>query len=181
MMMLWQSGSLVGGEGHSQTTHGSIAVECESHHSPGNFVDSTGRSVFSILTGGGLWARDQGAVKYMTLHLWAANLKEILLAHSCIAFTACRMPMVSREFPSKQLINKECSEDVPGNTWGQLIHLQSKTCRSQDTTSRNTFLWIEFVSVVPILTRICWLLIKIGKAVCFRGQPYEGLGWYIAL
>ena len=40
---------------------------CESHHSPRNFVgSSTGRSVFPILTMGGLWARDRGAVKCMT-------------------------------------------------------------------------------------------------------------------
>ena len=57
---------------------------CESHHSPRNFVDSsTGRSVFPILTIGGLSARDRGAVKCMTLHLWAANLKPFLVAHSC--------------------------------------------------------------------------------------------------
>ena len=63
---------------------------CESHHSPRNFVDSsTGRSVFPILTMGGLWARDRGAVKCMTLHLWAANLKPFLVAHSSMAFTAC--------------------------------------------------------------------------------------------
>ena len=63
---------------------------CESHHSPRNFVDSsTGRSVFPILTMGGLWARDRGAVKCMTLHLWAAYLKPFLVAHSSMAFTAC--------------------------------------------------------------------------------------------
>ena len=39
-----------------------------------------------------------------------------------------------------QVINKECSEDVHGNTRGQLINLQSKTCHSQDT-----FLWLEFI------------------------------------
>ena len=44
-----------------------------------------------------------------------------------------------------QVSNKECSEDVPGNTSGQLINLQSKTCHSQDTTSWNTFLWVEFI------------------------------------
>ena len=63
---------------------------CESHHSPRNFVDSsTGRSVFPVLTMGGLWARDWGAVKCTTLHLWAANLKPFLVAHSCMAFTTC--------------------------------------------------------------------------------------------
>ena len=79
---------------------------CESHHSPRNFVDSsTDRSVFPILTMGGLWARDRGAVKCMTLHLWAANLKPFLVAHSSMAFTACCrcLFMVSRERPRKQI------------------------------------------------------------------------------
>ena len=79
---------------------------CESHHSPRNFVDSsTSRSVFPILTMGGLWARDRGAVKCMTLHLWAANLKPFLVAHSSMAFTACCrcLSMVSRERPRKQI------------------------------------------------------------------------------
>ena len=79
---------------------------CESHHSPRNFVDSsTGKSVFPILTMGGLWARDRGAVKCMTLHLWAANLKPFLVAHSCMAFTACCrcLSMVSRERPRKHI------------------------------------------------------------------------------
>ena len=79
---------------------------CESHHSPRNFVDSsTGRSVFPILTMGGLWARAHGAVKCTTLHLWAANLKPFLVAHSCMAFTACCrcLSMVSRERPLKQI------------------------------------------------------------------------------
>ena len=45
----------------------------------------------------------------------------------------------------RQVIDKECFEDVRGNTRDQLIDLQSKTCHSQDTTSWNTFLWVEFV------------------------------------
>ena len=123
---------------------------CESHHSPRNFVDSsTGRSVFSILTMGGLWARDRGAVKCMTLHLWAANLKPFLVAHSCMAFTACCRCLYGVQRASskadRQVINKECFEDVLGNTSRQLINLQSKTCHSQDTASWNTFLWVEFV------------------------------------
>ena len=77
---------------------------CESHHSPRNFVDSTGRSVFPILTMGGLWARDRGVVKCATLHLCAANLKPFLVAHSCMAFTACCrcLSMVSRERPQNR-------------------------------------------------------------------------------
>ena len=45
----------------------------------------------------------------------------------------------------RQVIDKECFENVLGNTKGQLINLQSKTCHSQDTASWNTFLWVEFV------------------------------------
>ena len=45
----------------------------------------------------------------------------------------------------RQVIDKECFEDVLGNTRGQLINLQSKTCHSQDTASWNTFLWVKFV------------------------------------
>ena len=125
-----------------------------SHHSPRNFVDfSTGRSVFPIITVGGLWARDRGAVKCMTLHLWTANLKPFLVAHSCMAFTACCKCIYGVQgAPTTtdcQVINKECSEDVPGNTRGQLINLQSITCHSQDTTIWNTFLWVEFI-------KECW-------------------------
>ena len=122
---------------------------CESHHSPRNFMDSsTSRSVFPILTMGGIWARDRGAVKCMTLHLWAANLKSFLVAHSCMAFTACRCLYGVQRASSKtdcQVIDKECFEDVLGNTRRQVINLQSKTCHSQDTASWNTFLWVEFV------------------------------------
>ena len=52
-----------------------------------------------------LWARDRGAMKFTTLHLWAANLKPFLVAHSCIEFTACCrcLSMVSRERPRKQI------------------------------------------------------------------------------
>ena len=78
----------------------------ESHHSPRNFVDSsTGRNVFPILIVGGLWTLDRGAVICMTLHFWAANLKPFLVAHSCIALTACCkcLSMVSRDRPRKQI------------------------------------------------------------------------------
>ena len=83
-----------------------LKERCESHHSPRNFVDSsTGRGVFPILMFGGLWTLDWGAVKCMTLHLWATNLKPFLVTHSCIAFTACCkcLSMGSRERPRKQI------------------------------------------------------------------------------
>ena len=99
---------------------------CESHHSPRNFVDSsTGRSVFPILTMGGLWAWDRGAVKCMTLHLWAANLKPFLVAHSCMAFTACCrcLSMVSRKRPRKQIARSSTKSalkmSLARKTWGQ--------------------------------------------------------------
>ena len=105
-------------------------------------------TVFPILTMGGLWTRHRGAVKCMTLHLWAANLKPFLVAHSCMAFTAwCRCLYGVQRASSKtdrQVIDKECFEDVLGNTRGQLINLQSKTCHSQDTASWNTSLRVKF-------------------------------------
>ena len=81
----------------------------------------------------------------------------------------------------RQVIDKECFEDVLGNTRGQLVNLQSKTCHSQDTASWNTFLWVEFIreccpnsdsdSPVP---EIFW---NKKQAVCLWGQSCEGLGW----
>ena len=80
----------------------------------------------------------------------------------------------------RQVIDKECFEDVFGYTRGQFINLQSKTCHSQDTASWNTFLWVEFVreccpnsdsdSPVP---EIFWH----KQAVCLWRQSGEGLGW----
>ena len=84
-----------------------LKERCESsHHSPRNLVDSsTGRGVLPILMLGSLWTFDRGAVKCTTLHLWAANLKPFLVAHSCIAFTACCkcLSVVSKERPRKQI------------------------------------------------------------------------------
>ena len=91
---------------------------CESHHRPKNLVDSsTGRSVLPILTMAGLWTRDRGAVKCATLHLWAANLKSFLVAHSCMALTACCrcLSMVSRERPRKQIARSSTKNAL--KTW----------------------------------------------------------------
>ena len=65
----------------------------------------SGRNVSPILIAGGLGILDWGAVKCMTLHLWAANLKPFLVAHSSMTFTACCkcLSMVSRERPRKQI------------------------------------------------------------------------------
>ena len=124
---------------------------CESHHSPRNFVDSsTVRSVFPILTMGGLWARDRGAVKCTTLHLWAANLKPFLIAHSCMEFTACCrcLSMVSRERPRKQIARSSTKSALKMSLaiqQGSSLIFSPKTCHSQNTASWNTFFWVEFV------------------------------------
>ena len=150
-----------------------------SHHNPRNLVDSsTGRSVFPIRTVRGLWARERDAVKCTTLNLWAANLKPFLVAHSCMAFTACCkcLSMASIQGASTktdgQVINKESSEDVPGYKRGLLVNLQAKTCHGQDTTNWDTFLGVEFF-------RECgpWDILTPKQAVCPWGQSCEGLGW----
>ena len=68
-----------------------------------------------------------GAVQGTTLHLCATNLKLFHVALSCMAFTAyCKCPsIVSRNWPQKkcQVVDKECSEDVPGNLKWQLVDL----------------------------------------------------------
>ena len=111
---------------------------CESHQNPRNFVDSfTGRGMLSILRVGGRWTLKRGAVKCTTLHLWAANLKPFIVAHSCMILTACCkcLSMVVLQGGATetecQVFNKECSEDVPGNTRRQLVDRQPKTYNSQ--------------------------------------------------
>ena len=124
---------------------------CESHHNPRNFVDSsTGRGVFPILTVGGLWILTRGAVKCMTLHFWAANLKPFLVAHSCMEFTACCkcLSMVSRERPRKQIDRSSTNSALKMSLAmqeGSSLIFSPKTGHSQDTTSWNTLLWVEFV------------------------------------
>ena len=44
----------------------------------------------------------------------------------------------------RQIIHKECSEDVRGNKRWLLVNLQSEACNSQDTTSWDSFFWVEF-------------------------------------
>ena len=80
-----------------------------------------------------------------------------------------------------QVIDKECFEDVLGNTRGQLINLQSKTCHSQDTASWNTFPWVEFVRVLSqfwLGFAGRWDILTQKQAVCLLGQSCEDLGWY---
>ena len=84
----------------------------------------------------------------MTLHLWwAANLKQYLAVYSYMAFTVCCRCIYGVQWApiktDRQVINKKCSRDVPGNARGQFIDLQSKTCHSQDTTCWDNFLWVD--------------------------------------
>ena len=80
----------------------------------------------------------------------------------------------------RQVIDKECFEDVLGNTRGQLVNLQSKACHSQDTASWNTFLWVEFIRVLSqfwLGFAGPWDILKQNQAVCLWGQSCEGLRW----
>ena len=152
---------------------------CESHHSPRNFVDSsTGRSVFPILTMGGLWARDRGAVKCMTLHLWAANLKPFLVAHSSMAFTACCrcLSMVSRERPRKQIARSSTKSALKMSLAIQegsslIFSPKHVTARTPPGRIRQRVLsqfWLGFDGLRDILTQ--------KQAICLWGQSCEGLG-----
>ena len=122
----------------------------ESHHSPRNFVDSsTGKSVFQILTMGGLWARDRGQwnVWHCTCGLQPGShsLSPIPVWHSLPAVDVslwCPEGVLENRSPGHR---QRMLGDVLGNTRGQLINLQSRTCHSQDTASWNTLLWVEFV------------------------------------
>ena len=76
----------------------------------------------------------------------------------------------------RQIINKECSQDVHGNNRWQLINLKSKACNRQDTTSWDSFFWVEFI-------RVCsrfgfWDTQTRKLAVCLWAQSYVGPGWY---
>ena len=105
-----------------------LKERCESHQSPRNFVDSsTGRGMLPILAFRGCWTLVRGAVKCTTLHLWAANLKPFPVAHSCMALTACCKCLYGVQGAAtktdRQVINKECSEDIPGDTRRQHVDL----------------------------------------------------------
>ena len=81
--------------------------EVQLHHSLRDFVDSsTDRNASLILILECIWVVDRGAVKCVNLHLWATNLKPILVAHSCMAFTACCRchPLVSRGRRPKKIV-----------------------------------------------------------------------------
>ena len=45
----------------------------------------------------------------------------------------------------RQIIHKKCYEDAHGNNKWQLINLQSEACNRKDTTSWDSFLWVEFI------------------------------------
>ena len=81
-----------------------------------------------------------------------------------------------------QIMNKECSEDVHRNKRWQHVNLQSEACHSQDTTSWDSFLWVEFIrecvpdsdpnSTVPEILR------HKKATVCLWAQSHVGQGWY---
>ena len=82
-----------------------LKERCESHHSPRNVVDSSMAEVCFQSSQWGI-SQPETVVQWNAwLHLWAANLKPFLVAHSCMAFTACCrcLSMVSRERPRKQI------------------------------------------------------------------------------
>ena len=78
------------------------------------------------------------------LQTWSHSLSPIPVWHSLPAVDVYGVQRASSK-TDRQVIDKECFEDVLGNTRGQRINLQSKTCHSQDIASWNTFLWVEFV------------------------------------
>ena len=157
----------------------------ESHHSPRNFVDSsTGRNVFPILIAGGLWTLDRGGVKCMTLHFWAANLKPFLVAHSCIALTACCKCLWCRgsahenrlrghprtvlwRCPSQYMRAAHWSSDRSMSQQGhhQLEHLPLGRIHQRVWSQ----FWLWFCGPLDILTQ--------KQAVCLWGQSCEGLEW----
>ena len=143
----------------------SLKEQCESHHSPRNFADSsTGRSVSRILIVGGLWALCRGAVKCTTLHLWAATLNPFLVAipvwHLLPAvdvFLWCQGSTHENRSP-----DLECSEDVHGNKRWQLVNLQSKAqectgvlmprwVRGLQATSQH-WVWVSWLDWVCLTT-----------------------------
>ena len=105
---------------------------------PQGFIgSSTGSSVFPILTVGvsepWIWVHFTALVgcKHVKIHY-----RPFLYGIYC-----CRcFCMVFRD-------HKECCEDVPGNTRGQIINPQS-TSYSQYTNTWNSSRWVEFVSVI---------------------------------
>ena len=118
----------------------------KSHHNPRNLVDSsTGRSVLPIHTVGNLWALERCAVKCTTLNLWAANLKPFLVAHSCMAFTACCkcLSMVSRERPRKQMARSSTKRALKMSL--AIKEGSSLIFTARTPTNWDTFLWVEFV------------------------------------
>ena len=162
-----------------------LKESCESHHSPRNFIDSsTGRNMFPILIAGGLWTLDRGAVKCMTLHFWAANLKPFLVTHSCIALTACCkcLSMVCRQRPRKQITRSSMNSALKMSF---AIHEGSSlSFRQKHVTARTppvgtplgrirqrvwSQFWLWFCGSLDIPTQ--------KQAVCLWGQSCEGLKW----
>ena len=164
-----------------------LKERCESHHNPRNFVDSsTGRGVFPILTVGCLWILTRGAVKCMTLHLWAANLKPFLVAHSCMEFTACCkcLFMVSRERPRKQIDRSSTNSALKMS----LAMQEGSSLSSVQNRSQPGHHQLEHPPLGRIRQKVwsqfwlgfCgpWVILRQKQAVCLWGQSCEGLEWY---
>ena len=117
---------------------------CESHHSHRNFVaPSTGRSVSNPHRGGSLSPRSVRSEMY-DFALVGCKPETIpgrpfLYCIYCLLQMSLYGVQGAPFKTDRQVINKECSKDVP-----DLINFQSKTYHSQDITSWNTFLWLEF-------------------------------------
>ena len=73
-----------------------------------------------------------GAMQGTTLHLRVTNLKLFRVTHSCMAFTAsCKCLYGVEQMATKnQVVDKECSEDVPGNLRWQLVDLLIQTANA---------------------------------------------------
>ena len=134
---------------------------------------------------GGFWARDRGAVKCMTLHLWVANLKPFLVAHFSMAFTACCrcLSMVSRERPRKQIARSSTKSALKMSL---AIHEGSSLIFSPKHITARTR-QLEHLPLGRIRQRVLsqfwlwfagpWDILTKKQAVCLWGQSCEGLGW----
>ena len=125
-----------------------LKERCESRPSPRNFVDcSTGRGVLPSLTEWDYWTLGCDVVECTTLHSRAANLKSLVVAHSCMAFTACCkcLSMVSREPPRKQIARSSTKSALKMSLaiWdGNSLILSPKHVTAN---TPHTFFWVEFV------------------------------------
>ena len=121
----------------------------------------------------------------MTLHLWAANLKPFLVAHSCMEFTACCKCLwcpgsahENRLTGRQQIVLWKCpwqcrravhwssvqNRSHPGHH--QLEHPPLGRIRQKVWSQ----FWLGFCGP--------WDILRQKQAVCLWGQSCEGLKWY---